>query len=190
MLLDAKNLQAVFARGCSYADYLACGTDDQRDRWRRVYDTLGLTEDQTQLLGNFTRRMNVLLVSGIWCGDCVVQGPMAARIAEACPQIQLRYIDRDDAPELRDEITLCAGQRVPFAIFMAEDFAFCSLFGDRTLTRYRAIAQQQLGAACSTGLFVPDGRELADTLEDWLNEFERVQLMLRLSTRLRQKHGD
>jgi hypothetical protein len=32
--------------------------------------------------------------------------------------------------------------------------------------------------------------ELAATLQDWLNEFERVQLLLRLSGRLRQKHDD
>jgi len=28
------------------------------------------------------------------------------------------------------------------------------------------------------------------TLQDWLDEVERIQLMLRLSTRLRQKYGD
>jgi hypothetical protein len=32
--------------------------------------------------------------------------------------------------------------------------------------------------------------ESAEVLQEWLNEFERVQWMLRLSTRLRQKHGD
>jgi len=73
---------------------------------------------------------------------------------------------------------------------MAEDFALCSWYGDRSLTRYRRLAQRQLGPACSTGLFVPDEQELALTLTDWMNEFERIQLMLRLSTRLRQKHQD
>jgi hypothetical protein len=31
---------------------------------------------------------------------------------------------------------------------------------------------------------------MAATVQDWLDEIERVQLMLRLSGRLRQKHGD
>jgi hypothetical protein len=31
---------------------------------------------------------------------------------------------------------------------------------------------------------------LAAVTQDWLDEFERVQLLLRLSSRLRQKHGD
>jgi hypothetical protein len=76
------------------------------------------------------------------------------------------------------------------AIFMAEDFEFVSLFGDRSLTRYRAIAAKQLGAACAVpGAPVPDD-ELAGTLQDWLDEVERVHLLLRLSTRLRQKHND
>jgi hypothetical protein len=36
----------------------------------------------------------------------------------------------------------------------------------------------------------PPPDELAATLQDWINELERVQLMLRLSPRLRQKHND
>jgi len=39
------------------------------------------------------------------------------------------------------------------------------------------------------GAPVPDD-ELAACLQEWLNEFERVQLLLRLSTRLREMHGD
>ena len=80
-----------------------------------------------------------------------------------------------------------AGNRVPTLLFCAEDFELVSYLGDRTLTRYRSIAAQQLGAACPLpGAHVPED-ELATTLNDWLNEFERVQLLLRLSPRLRQK---
>jgi len=44
------------------------------------------------------------------------------------------------------------------------------------------------GATCPTGL----GRDpLVDAVtKEWLDEFERVQWILRLSSRLRQKHGD
>ena len=54
----------------------------------------------------------------------------------------------------------------------------------------RALAAKQLGAACPLALVPPDRDELAATLQDWLDEFERIQLMLLLSARLRQKHGD
>ncbi len=58
------------------------------------------------------------------------------------------------------------------------------------LQRYRSLAAKQLGPSCPTGILPPDKDETAATLQDWLNEVERVQLMLRLSARLRQKHGD
>ena len=73
---------------------------------------------------------------------------------------------------------------------MSEDFEPVSVLGDRTLTRYRAIAARNLGPSCPLpGAPVPDD-ELEGTLQDWLDEFERVQLLLRVSPRLRQLHGD
>jgi hypothetical protein len=36
----------------------------------------------------------------------------------------------------------------------------------------------------------PDPDHLAEATIDWLREVERVQLMLRLSPRLRARHGD
>jgi hypothetical protein len=79
---------------------------------------------------------------------------------------------------------------VPVVIFMAEDYHPVSVYGDRTLTRYRALAARRLGAACPLPGAPPADDELAATLQDWLDEFERIELLLRLSSRLRQKHGD
>jgi hypothetical protein len=73
---------------------------------------------------------------------------------------------------------------------MAEDFEPVSMYGDRTLARYRAIAARQLGSACDIPGIAIDQNEFDATLQEWVNEFERVQLLLRLSARLRQKHGD
>ncbi len=78
----------------------------------------------------------------------------------------------------------------PSRLFLSEDHDLCSIFGDRTLHRYRALAARQLGASCPIGIAPPDKDEVSATLADWLNEVERVQLMLRLSPRLRQKHAD
>jgi thiol-disulfide isomerase/thioredoxin len=167
------------------------GTEEQRRRWGQVYEAAKLTGARRELVGGFARKMNVLVVSGIWCGDCVQQCPLVERIAEANRErIDLRFVDRDEHRDLAERIRINGGDRVPVAIFMAEDFEPCAVFGDRTLSRYRAMARKYLGAACPTGIGGPDQDELSATLQDWLNEFERVQLMLRLSARLRQKHGD
>ncbi|MCA9311072.1 MAG: thioredoxin family protein, partial [Phycisphaerales bacterium] len=127
---------------------------------------------------------------GIWCGDCVQQGPLIQRIADASPLIEVRWLDRDEHEDLASSVMICGGLRVPVVLFLAEDFEPVSVYGDRSLTRYRAIAARQLGAACTLPGAPLDSDELHGTLQDWLNEFERVALLLRLSTRLRQKHGD
>lgn len=191
MTLNAEYLKSKFEQAHAYDAYVATGTDAQKDGWQKIYDQCQLTDEQAKLAGAFTRQMKVLVSSGVWCGDCVQQIPLLQKIAEASNgTVDLRIVDRDEHSDLAEQIQICGGMRVPVAIFMAEDFELVSLFGDRTLTRYRAIAKKQLGAACAIpGAPVPDD-ELAGTLQDWLDEVERVHLLLRLSTRLRQKHDD
>jgi thiol-disulfide isomerase/thioredoxin len=189
--MNTSFLREKFAAALPYGPYVETGTDEQKRRWRQVYDAARLTADQTRLVGAFTRDMKVLVVSGIWCGDCVQQCPLIARIAEAKPaRVELRFVDRDLHKDLSGQMRINAGDRVPVALFLAEDCELCSIFGDRTLSRYRALAAKHLGAACPLAIVPPDADELAATLQDWLDEFERIQLMLRLSARLRQMHGD
>jgi thiol-disulfide isomerase/thioredoxin len=188
--LDAAYLKSKYDAGLGYEEYLA--TDPAKAaRWRDIEHKLQLSDDQQRLIRGFVRQMRVLCVSGIWCGDCVAQVPMLHRIAQANPQgIDLKIVDRDEHIDLADQIMINAGHRVPTVIWMAEDFEPVSILGDRTLTRYRALAAKQLGASCPLpGASVPQD-ELNATMQDWLDEFERVHLLLRLSARLREKHGD
>ncbi|MGP1347652.1 MAG: thioredoxin family protein [Phycisphaerales bacterium] len=188
--LTAPFLQATFQAGKAYPDYVATGTDAQQKAWADIRARATLTEAQTKLITAFTRKVNILVSSGVWCGDCVQQLPLLQAIADASPLIQVRYVDRDEHADFASLIKICAGTRVPVAVYMAEDFEPVSIFGDRTLTRYRAIAARNLGPACPIpGAPIPDD-ELQGTLQDWLNETERAHLLLRLSTRLRQRHND
>jgi hypothetical protein len=188
--MDAAFLLQKFTAALPYERYVATGNADQQRRWQEVYEAARLTPPQAQLVAGFVRDMKVLVVSGIWCGDCVQQCPLLQRIAEGGPaRIDLRFLDRDEHRDLSGQLRINAGDRVPVALFLAEDGELCSICGDRTIHRYRALAVKYLGDACPLGITPPQD-ELAATLQDWLDEFERIALMLRLSGRLRQKHGD
>ena len=91
---------------------------------------------------------------------------------------------------MTESLTLCAGRRVPVVVFLSEEFHECARYGDRTLAAYRTLAADQLGPACPTGIVGPSDNLLSAVVADWLREFERVSLMLRISPRLRLKHGD
>ena len=183
--------QAVFQQALSYGDFLAAHANpDQQQRWQQMADSVTLGSDQRQLLESFTRQMKALCIAGAWCGDCVDQCPILWHIAEASDVIELRFIDRDKDKVLQQQMLLCGGARVPQVVFLSEDGEFIGHFGDRTLARYRQMASSQLGAACPTGIVVPEQSLTAAVTTEWLDQFERMQLVLRTSPRLRQLHGD
>jgi thiol-disulfide isomerase/thioredoxin len=179
-----------FPKGLYYDDFLdRYATPEQRRRWDAAYEAISLTDAQKELLRSFKREMKVIVLAGTWCGDCVEQCPIFARFAEETETIALRFFDRDDQPVLAKALQICGAARVPAVMFLSEDDYPCGRYGDRTLSKYRRMASELTGAACPTGL----GRDeplTAAVVQDWLDEFERVQLMLRTSGRLRQKHGD
>lgn len=187
--MNTDALTAGFDAAIGYDDYIN-SSPDKTDAFTSIGKQVTLTPQHIQMLESWTRDMRLLVVSGTWCGDCVRQVPVLAAIAAACPRIDLRFIDRDHPNSPIDHFRINDGARVPIGIFMAEDGAYVSTLGDKTLSYYRWVAAQQLGPACPLpGAAVPDD-VLDSIVQDWLNECERVQLLLRLSPRLRELHGD
>ncbi len=184
--------KAKFEQALPYVPFLAKYADPRSDqpRWQQVHDQVHLGDGQKALLGGFVRQVNVLCLVSAWCGDCVEQGAILQRIAEAAgKRIDLRFLDRDTNPDVRDELRICGGTRVPVVVFLSEDFQECARFGDRTLSTYRQMATRLGGAACRIGM-IHDGEDHHVLVQEWLDQFERVELMLRLSPRLRSKHMD
>jgi len=190
------NLFEKFQQGLPYADFIArYANDGQKQRWRDVHAQVRLTPEQRTLLGAFTRPMNVLVLAGAWCGDCINQCPIfehfaAARPQNAAPVIHTRYLDRDEHADVQKELQINAGDRVPVVVFHSEDGKEVARYGERTLSKYRHMMRDQAGPSCPTGLSAPGDSLLTQVTQDWLNEFERVQWLLRLSPRLRRLHGD
>lgn len=181
----------VFTLGRDYQAYLAADPE-KAHRWSVMAEQIpALTVEQESRLRGHNRKMRVLVYSGIWCGDCVRQGPMLARIAAACgPEVELRWIERDESEEVRDELRILGGSRVPVVVFLSEDLFEIGRFGDRLLTSYRARAAREIGPACATGIVAPPASELAGELAEWVDIFERMLLMLRLAPMLRERYGD
>lgn len=89
------DFRSVFQRALPYNGYLEhYGTEENRRRWAAVYDAVILTPQQKELLASFRRRMGILCLAGAWCGDCVNGCPIFQRFAEACPLIDLRFVNR------------------------------------------------------------------------------------------------
>jgi hypothetical protein len=181
----------IFAEALPYTTFLdQYATSAQRARWNSARGRFSLTTEQEKLLAGFSRQMPVLCLAGAWCGDCVNQCPAFDLFAQASPRIDLRFLDRDAWPALRELLAINGGHRVPVVVFLSEDWFEVARYGERTISIYRRMAAEQLGPACPTGLVPPSEDAIGVITAEWLAEFERAQLMLRLSPRLRSLHGD
>ena len=107
----------------------------------------------------------------------------------ASSRLDLRFVERvNDA--LADELRINGAFKVPVVVLLSEDFYEVARIGDRMLSIYRKKAQRELGPACEVGLVPPAAEELAVEIDEWLDEFERAQWILRLSPLLRERYGD
>lgn len=169
--------------------YLADGPERHRSKWEAMAERIALGGEQRQRAATFARTMPVLCLSGIWCGDCVRQGPILAAIAAAAPGVDLRFVERtDDA--LAEELRINGALKVPVLVMLSEDFFEVARIGDRMLSTYRKKAQRELGPTCEVGLIPPAAEELAVEIDEWLDELERAQWILRLSPLLRRRYED
>lgn len=182
-----------FDKAQSYDAYLNGSKPEMAQKWINMAAKIPtLPEVSSERLRLITgRTLNTLVYSGVWCGDCVRQGPMFKQIADACAgSINLRFIDREASPALTDELRILGARRVPMVVFLTEDYFEVGRFGDRLLAVYRTKAASLLGATCDIGLVPPPAEQLGAERDEWVDVFERVLWMARLSPHLREKHQD
>ena len=138
-------LFAKFSDALPYTEFMArFGTPVYDAKWRDIYAKVQLTAAQRDLLVQFKRETNVLVLAGAWCGDCSGQCPIFDRFAEAAPVLKIRYLDRDAHPEVQQELQINGGNRVPVVVFFNEDGQEVTRYGERTLSKYRALAATQV----------------------------------------------
>jgi thiol-disulfide isomerase/thioredoxin len=155
----------------------------------RADRTPELTKEQRTRLEGYNRELNILVYAGTWCGDCSRQAPMLKKLVDTIGEkAKLRFIDREFSRELQDELRLVGGLRVPVVVFLTEDFWEVGRFGERLLHVYRSKAAREIGRGVDEGVLSPHALE--KEMSDWLDIFERMLLMVRLSPPLRKRHGD
>ena len=182
---------AVFAESFAYEAFLdRHASPPQRARWDAMHERYRPSEAQAELLRGFTRELKVLVMAGAWCGDCVNQVPIFARFAELSPKIQLKIINRDARDDVSQALSINGGKRVPAVLFLSEDYDEVARYGERTLAAYRKLSLDQLGAACPTGIVPPDETLVAAVAQEWLDQFERAHLIVRMSPKFRERYGD
>ena len=188
-MIDWSN---VFADALPYASFLdRYASPSQRTRWDAMHGRFALTAEQRDVC-------SAASPDGCRCSAWPARGAATASTSARSSIISrgprtgstCASSTATPRPDVREALSINGGHRVPVVVFLSEDGFEVSRYGERTLSTYRRMAAEQLGPACPTGFVPPADEALAAVTAEWLAEFERAQLILRLSPRLRAMHGD
>ena len=122
--------KAVFASGLPYADWLQTGeSPDNRAKMEAFRQELVLEPQIQGLLAALPRPVRVVAIAEDWCGDVVRHVPVLARLADAAPKLELRFITREQHPEVFVRFLSNGGEAIPKFIFLSEAWVECGNWG-------------------------------------------------------------
>jgi hypothetical protein len=103
------------------------------------------------MLGALPRPVYVVAIAEAWCGDVRRHVPVLQRIAQAAPNLEVRYITREQHKHVFVRFLTNGGEAIPKFVFLSNRFVECGNWGpmpaaDRVLIA-RGKACGDLGAA-------------------------------------------
>ena len=122
--------KTVFESGLHYAAWLgAAESHEQRDKMEAQRRALILDPPVTAYLAALPLPVHVVAIAEDWCGDVVRHVPVLQRMAEAGPALKVRYISREQHPEVFIRFLTNGGEAIPKFIFLSDRFVECGNWG-------------------------------------------------------------
>ncbi len=129
-VLPVLDWKSIFDSGLGYPAWLeAAESAEQRDRLEANRLALGLHPQAAGELAALPRPVHVVAIAEDWCGDVVRHVPALQRMAEAGPQLRVRYISRQQWPEVFARFLTNGGEAIPKFVFLSEAFVECGNWG-------------------------------------------------------------
>jgi hypothetical protein len=128
--LPTLDWKAIFDSGQDYAAWLAAAeAPEQRDKVEAQRQALALEPAVAGFLAALPRPVPVVAIAEDWCGDVVRHVPVLQCMAEAGPQLLVRYISREQHPDVFVRFLTNGGEAIPKFIFLSDRFIECGSWG-------------------------------------------------------------
>ena len=151
-ILPVLDWEAVFRSGLPFEAWVAAAeSEESRDTMRQALANQPLDPHVEAMLGALPRPVHIVAIAEDWCGDVRRHVPVLQRLADAAPNVQVRYISRAQHPDVFARFLTNGGEAIPKFIFLSERFVECGNWGpmpsaDRVLIA-RGKACGDVGAA-------------------------------------------
>jgi thiol-disulfide isomerase/thioredoxin len=128
--LPTIDWKAVFASGQAYSAWISTGeSPENRDKMETLRQAQGLEPQAAAFLAALPRPVHVIAVAEDWCGDVVRHVPVLQRLAEAAPNLKVRFISRLQWPDVFARFLTNGGEAIPKFIFLSDAFVECGNWG-------------------------------------------------------------
>jgi len=145
-ILPVIDWKSIFDSGKDYPAWLAAAESaDQRARMEAGLKNLSLPAPLAGLLRALPRPVHVIAIAEDWCGDVVRHVPALQKLAAAGPNLKVRYISREQHPQVFIRFLTNGGEAIPKFIFVSEAWVECGNWGPMPAACRELIAR---GKAC------------------------------------------
>lgn len=103
----------------SYLDYTKMNVQ-RMNRWDK---TAKISTELDKAITSVSEPQVWLVITEAWCGDAAQNLPLLAKIAALNPLIELKFVLRDENPELMDEYLTDGAKSIPILIALSKDLS-------------------------------------------------------------------
>lgn len=134
----------TFARG--FEDWLdAAESEEQAEMINDGLVQVSLEPQETATVQNLARMVRVIAFAEDWCGDVVRHVPVLQGLADVSGMLHVRYVTREQHPDVFARFLTNGGEAVPKFVFLSEDYVECGHWGPMPERCRQIIAR---GKAC------------------------------------------
>lgn len=145
-LLPILDWKAIFESGQTYDAWLASAESEERQALMEANRlSLSLASHIRVFLASLPRPVRVVAIAEDWCGDVVRHVPVLQAMAEAAPNLDVRYIGRTPHLEIFARFLTNGGEAIPKFIFLNDAWVECGNWGPMPEVCRELIAR---GKAC------------------------------------------
>jgi Thioredoxin len=110
--------------------------------WQAMWRYARVDDEYVRRVSSLSGSWHLLVLSEDWCGDAVNTVPVVARLAERCPNVDLRVLARDANPDIMDAHLTGRSRSIPVIIVLDDACEERGWWGPRPTALQRWVSGQ------------------------------------------------
>jgi hypothetical protein len=135
------SVRARYLTAPKFEDMLASAQKNV-ELWTALWRHARVDDDFVRRVSSLPGFWHLLVLSEDWCGDAVNTVPVVARLADRCPNLDLRVLERDTNADIMDAHLTGRSRSIPVIIVLDEAYEERGWWGPRPTVLQRWVSGQ------------------------------------------------